>query len=446
MKKILGYIAVFICIAMILFLALVISSKIPHSAVEPNIKGSVEFYKKKAGIYKIKVGHRYSYIHYFADMRKLNIIYCLDSDNAINSTMWARYYQIIKADTNKDFIDLVEKSKKPNNQYLRYWNGCMLFLRPLLTIFNMEQIYLINKIILSVLALMLIIMLFKKLKKLAIIFALALIMVASWYVPFCIEYSVTFYIMFITSIIAIKIDSNKKNKTKEDVDEKLAKLFLITGIVTTFFDFLTTELLTIFVPLMFILIIRKEENRLGSLKDTIKFVMKACILWFAGYICMWFAKWVIASIVLHINAFDYVKDNVMLRINGLQGLDNHKILYGHVIERNFFAIPLMDLINANIYKWEVKLAIAIVAILMIIFINWKELKNKKYLLLFAFIRITPYIRYLILANHSYRHAMFTFRDQIITIMCLLYIIIECLNYKLLFKKVNLKKTLKATKR
>ena len=52
MKKILGYIAVFICIAMILFLALVISSKIPHSAVEPNIKGSVEFYKKKAGIYK----------------------------------------------------------------------------------------------------------------------------------------------------------------------------------------------------------------------------------------------------------------------------------------------------------------------------------------------------------------------------------------------------------
>lgn len=210
MKKILSYILLFICTVMVLFIALVVSSKIPHSAIEKNLKESTKLYRKTAGIYRIKENHRYSHIHYFADVRKLNIIYCLDSEKPIESSLWARYYQIIKRDTNVDFINLVDESKEPNNQYLRYWHGCIAILRPLLTLFNMEQIYLINKIILSILGIILTTMLYKKLKKLAIIFLLALILVASWYVPLCIEYSVTFYIMLITSMIAIKIENNKK--------------------------------------------------------------------------------------------------------------------------------------------------------------------------------------------------------------------------------------------
>ena len=436
MKIILNYITIFILTILILFIALVVSTKIPRSAIEDNLKESVEFYKKRAGIYRIKNKHIYSYIHYFADTRKLNIIYCADSEKPIESVLWAKYYQEIKMDSNKDFIELVENPKEPNTQYLRYWNGCMLFLRPLLTIFNMEQIYLINKIILSILALMLIVMLFKKSKKLAFIFLLSLILVSSWYVTFCIEYSVTFYVMFISSIITLQIENNKCNKSQENIDEKLSKLFLITGIFTTFFDFLTTELLTVFVPILFILVIRKEENRLYSLRYIIKFIIKLCILWFIGYAGMWLAKWILASFILNINAFEYVKENAMLRINGLQGLSNYEELYNYVIQKNLFAVPLMYIIKANFYKIDVKFTISIIIILLLLFINWKELKNKKILLIFVFIGFMPYLRYLVLANHSYRHAMFTFRDQIISIMVILYIIIDCFNYKLLFKKIN----------
>ena len=234
MKKVLNYIIIFILTLFILFFALVVSSMIPRSAIEPKIIESVEFYKKRAGLHEIEKDHIYSYIHYYADTRKLNILYSTDSENPTESILWSKYYQEIKADTNSNFINAVEKNKEPNEQYLRYWNGCLLVLRPLLTIFNMEQIYLINIILLSILALVLIYMLFKKSKKLAFIFLFALILVASWYVPMCIEYSVTFYIMLITSIIAIKIDKNKKNKSKEEVDGKLFKLFFITGMVTTF--------------------------------------------------------------------------------------------------------------------------------------------------------------------------------------------------------------------
>ena len=110
MKKILSYILLFICTVMVLFIALVVSSKIPHSAIEKNLKESTKLYRKTAGIYRIKENHRYSHIHYFADVRKLNIIYCLDSEKPIESSLWARYYQIIKRDTN------VEKERIARNR------------------------------------------------------------------------------------------------------------------------------------------------------------------------------------------------------------------------------------------------------------------------------------------------------------------------------------------
>ena len=444
MKKISIYIIIYVCTVQCLFSSLVVSSMIPRSAIEQKLKESANYYKKRPGIYKIKYEHRYSYIHYFADTRKLNIIFCIDSEHPVESTLWSKYYQTVKKDTNTEFINLVERNEEPTTQYLRYWNGCMLFLRPLLIIFNMEQIYFINQIVLSILFLAMFIILFKKSKKIAFIFLLALILVSVWYASFYIEGSVMFYVMLITSMIAIKMDSNKKKYSKDEVLEKLSKLFLITGIVTTFFDFLTTEILTLFVPLMLILLIRKEEKRIDNLKDTFKFVIRLCILWFIGYAGMWIAKWVLSSLILHINSFEYVKENAILRINGLQGLSNHEQLYKNVIGRNLFAIPLLYIIKTNFFKWKVKLILVIVIALLLLFINWKELKNKKYLLILVFIGIMPYIRYLILANHSYRHAMFTFRDQIITIMALTYIIIDCLNYKLLFRKIELKKSKKTS--
>ena len=428
-NKVLKYIMIVIITLSILFLALAVSSMIPRSAIDKKMHESISFYEKNEGIRRIKNKRIYSYIHYFSDTRKLNIIYCLDSNKPIESMLWSKYYQEIKKDVNTDFINVVENNKEPNTQYLRYWNGCMLILRPLLTILNMEQIYLINKLILAMLLLILFIMLLKRSKKLAFIFMLALILVSSWYVPFCIEYSVTFYIMIITSIIAIKMDEEKN-------DDSLFKLFLITGIVTTFFDFLTTELLTIFIPLIIILVLRKERNRLDNSKATFIFFIKAVVLWFIGYCGMWFAKWILASIILKINAFDYVKDNFLLRINGLQGASSHKYLYGHVIERNFYAIPVLYYINTKFYKWYVKTSVIIIITFLLLFINWKELVKKRIIWILGLIGITPYIRYLVLANHSYRHAMFTFREQILTIIVALYIIVDCLNYKFLFKKVS----------
>ena len=435
MKKVLKYICIFIVTVTVLYSSLVITAKIPRKAIENKINESVQFYKKVRGIHRYKFGRTDTYIHYYADTRKVNVLYSMDTKNTFKSVLWSKYYMKTHTDTTYDFIDLVENNRKPNDNYLRYWNGCLIFLRPLLTMFNIEQIYTINKAILLILAIVLLIMLFMRSKKLSIVYLLSLILTTSWYASYCIEYSVLFYVMFISSIIALIIDNPKKDIKK--IDQRLFILFFMTGIVTTFFDFLTTELLTIFIPLIFILVIRKEEKRLGSLKETIIFVIKTGLLWFIGYGLMWLAKWVLASLVLHINAFNYVKDNFALRFSGLQGASSQKVLHLGALERNIFALPFIYYIKYNINDWKTWYIIIMFLALIIIFTDWKNLKNKKFLIILWLFALTPYARYLILANHSYRHVMFTFRDQIITLVVFLYSVVDCLNYKLLSKKIEI---------
>lgn len=259
LKSILKYIIIYVITVSILASLLILSSKIPKSLIQENIEESVTFFKENPGIEEKLKRREYTTIHYYADSVLLNIIYSIDSQNPIESTMWSKYYKEVYADINNDFIKVVEENKEPNEQYLRYWHGSMLILRPLLTILNIEQIYLLNKIVMYGLAIALFILLFRKSKKLAIIFLLSMIMVAFRIVPYCLEYSWTFYIMLITSIIAILIEK-RGNKN-------LYTLFFISGILTCFFDFLTTEIITVLVPALLVLIIRKEDNRLDNFKD-----------------------------------------------------------------------------------------------------------------------------------------------------------------------------------
>ena len=169
-KNLIKFMLVFISLLFILFILLILTSFIPKNNIEKNIKESVSFFKKNPGTEDLQKTREYSTVHYYADSIILNIIYCLDTSKPIESVMWAKYYKKLDADLNNDFIDLVENKKEPNEQYLRYWHGSMIIIRPLLVIFNIEQIYNINKIIMYGLAIVLFYILSLKNKKMAIIY------------------------------------------------------------------------------------------------------------------------------------------------------------------------------------------------------------------------------------------------------------------------------------
>lgn len=411
MKKILEYLLVFIMTLIILFFGLALTAKIPKTKIEENLKKSASYLEKNSGFKRVQPGREYTYLHLYADSVILNIINCIDTNKPIESIMWANYYETIKMDINNDFIEVVQENKEPNQQYIRYWHGSMLILRPLLVFLSLEQIYKVNYISITVLALILLIIIWKRSKKLAIAYLLSMIMIAFPIVGMCLEYVWTFYIMLISSIIAINI---KKEKN-------LYKLFLVTGMITCFLDFLTTEIITLFVPLILILGIKKEKNEIINFKDAVKLFFKSCVLWFIGYAGMWISKWILASLILNINAINYVKDQALLRMNGLQGLNSAKEMYIGAITNNWHTLYPINIVKKTSELWWM---LGGLVTFFILIIDWKKIKNNKESLIMLIIAVMPYLRYLVLANHSYRHSFFTFRSQMISIMALTYFILD----------------------
>lgn len=418
MKSFFKYFIIFVCFVLILFIGFVLVTSIPKKYIEVNMRQSAEFYKKKNGMHYLIQDREYSRAHYYADSMILNIIYNLDETKPIESVLMGRYYEFQRFDINDDFISTVFSQKEANQEYLRYWHGSILILKPLLVFFDIEFIYELNKWILYILMGILFLNLYKKDEKVAFTYLIGMIMTAFYIVPYCFEYSWTYYIMLISSILVIK------NINKEY--DYFYRMFFINGILTCFFDFLSTEIVTLFVPLIFMLYFKYKNGSIKGFKDCIIIVFKSCLLWSISYVFMWLSKWILTSLILDINAFAYVKNNFMLRINGLQGLSNGKELYYTSFSRN---------IN-NVFPFcffENKIIIGLVFCLVLLFIDWKNIKKKWFSLILLLLSMTPYIRYLILANHSYRHAFFTFRIQIIFIICIGLIISECFNYKLLKK-------------
>ena len=140
----------------------------------------------------------------------------------------------------------------------------------------------------------LLIMLFRHgFKAEAAAFILAMVAVCVWYVPLCLEYTYSFLCMLVASIVGLRLALREKYSW-------VGPLFLIIGMVTVYFDFLTTETLSILVSLLFIVHVSKKQR-----KEKWMLAAKTCVAWLIGYLGMWAMKWVIASVILGIDVMPY---------------------------------------------------------------------------------------------------------------------------------------------
>ena len=294
-KPVLKYSVVFLEIINLLFILLILVALIPNKWIDRNINKSIDYYTRNTGMQKTStLLNQTQIIHYYADTVVLNIIDHLDHKKPIRSILLAKHYEEKKLDSNYNYIKAVEDNKEANAQYLRYWHGSILLLKPLLIFFRIEIIYLLNEFLLYLLAISLFILLCIRDKKISFAYLISLLMTNFLVVPYCFEYSSTFYIMFIASIITLYL--------KEDKHFYL--LLFVSSILTAFFDFLTTEILTLLMPLLLYMYFHKEKF---DLKKGILFIIKAYLIWGIGYSLTFVYKWFISAILLRENVIPYIK-------------------------------------------------------------------------------------------------------------------------------------------
>ena len=375
---------------------------------------TADYYEQEPQYTSIVEGSRGTLIHNRADETWLSIAYCYDELHPLESTIWAGYYLAPHMGLHESFLNAVreELHAAGNQQYLRYWHGAAGLMRLLHVFWNIRKIFVILVVSITILTVILIFMLWKHTFRIeAICLLLSLIMVSVWTVPFCLEYVWVFLCMLISSILCCAISIRGQELTKD-----LGMLFFITGMITVYLDFLTAETLTLLIPLLLVLRVSREEAYKSDclwLAST-----KLMILWSIGYLGAWAMKWVIASVVLGENVMPLVQSHISQRIGGSVSLPLSEFLFQAIL-RNI----------RSLFPFDYGVVGAGIMLFLVIFIVWPVYKNKVHVredvnlsrvTLYIIIGLIPYIRFLVLHNHSYIHSFFTYRAQATSPCFLLY--------------------------
>ena len=265
-------------------------------------------------------------------------------------------------------------------------------------------------------------------------------------------------------------------------------LFLIAGMVTIFLDFFTTETMTLAIPLLFLLRIYRRQEQQETLcnealehpygndgrlrennarrdvrdahpavsdehcdvngahtarnaarhaksdahpdhtkKGPWKMVLTNCALWASGYIGMWMLKWALASFTLGRSAMPYVRNSIVEHLEAEPGMTLLSIRL-KAIER---CITLL-------FPWEYGLPGAVLLLLFIAVFFFipamtgrlalRKNISRKWIGLYAFIGMIPYIRIFVIGNHSMVHAWFVYRAQAASVMALFFVLAEILEF------------------
>ncbi len=417
-KKIPIYIGVFLISLAVMLGFLVLSAKVTKESVQENFEESAELVCENDVFFYVEEDVNPSCIDRYADSILLNIAYNFEPDNALESVMWASFYSDPRKDENITFSETVNEGKEKNKQYLRYWHGSAGVIRILHTFLNLGQIYVVHGVLLIILLGVLIFLLIRSKCILeAVALGLSMVAVSIWYVPFSLEYTWVFICMLAFSIATVVLV--RKNKEKY-----LGILFMLSGMVTIFLDFLTTETLTFTIPMLLILVLRKhgykndfakESGKVEGVWNGIKGILKYLVPWGIGYVGMWVSKWIVASAVLGENAMPYVTEHIEERIGGSIGSVSFFEYLWLAVSRNVKELFPLDYGVGG----AIIIGIIVLAIAYFCFVYKCKKVEWGYIVLLLIIGVVPIVRFMILRNHSTLHYFFVHRALAGTVFAIL---------------------------
>lgn len=410
-KKIGRYIFIYLLALGIMIGLLILVAQIPKDDIRDNVMESAQYYCDTGLFIRQVEGVNASAIDHYADSILVGIAYQYDENKPVESVMWSYFYNDLTQNANKNLYTAVADNKEANQQYLRYWHGSNVFVKPLLVYFNAKEINMINAAIIGALAVILMgIFLKKKAYTPTVALMVGLIGTSIWFVPTTFEYTWNFILMLILSIIGVGISYKGRWVWA-------GPLFLVGGMITNYFDFLTTETITLTVPLLFMLWIRDRENVDKDKKEIITFAGANILLWGIGYVGMWVSKWIVAAIVLGENTMTYVTEHISERLDGDVGLNLFEYIYASLARNVRCLFPLEYGVGG------VLIGVGLVFFAFYVgYVHYGKKEDKKYILIYVLIAIIPYIRFVVLHNHAYLHYFFTYRAQIASIIAVIFIL------------------------
>ena len=388
-------VAAFVAMAVLLAAALLGSALIPRAAIEPQMRASAEDLCARDQFFDVQEGIASSRIDRYADAILLGIAWQYDADDLVPSVLSSSYYHVDGRDESENLLAAVTQQLPANREYLRYWHGSLALVRPLLVLLPIQGIYALDAAVLAALATSLLVRLWRRDARVpALGLGVALVGVSCWFVPLSLEYTWVFLALLVQLHVVLWRRFPRDTAVR-------ALFFLVSGMITSYLDFLTAELLTLLVPLLLILWLDRRE---AAAPLPLWGIAALAVAWGAGYAGMWALKWLLAGMVLGARFGQSVGFHIWIR-SGAVVAENATQQRWLAVLRNMGCLFPLE-------YGTVGTLIAVAAVLAVPYVAYVYHQHDvqgalvgRYLAL----GLVPIARFAALSNHSYIHYFFAYR-------------------------------------
>ncbi len=291
--------------------------------------------------------------------------------------------------------------------YPRYWHGCLVIIKPLLTLMKANHLRMLFAYAIFILFVVALLMCQKILgTPYALALAAAVMILNLVSVSMSFQFA-TIYLITMTAIIFML----KKNRRLFGND-LYDYFFAAVGILIAFFDFLTYPIFSVVMLLIFWYVLNLRELLKEKISSVLKMMSGFLISWGIGYVGMWSGKWIISQILTGCNTFANAihQATIYSRIgNDLANVGWQITAFG-AIQRNIAVLGHGPI--------RIFLFVAIIFMLYIL-IRYRKSLTCRLILPYLFPAALPFVWYAFASGHSHIHAFFTYRNLAATTFALI---------------------------
>lgn len=287
--------------------------------------------------------------------------------------------------------------------YPIYWHGYLVVLKPLLYFFNINQIRQIALVAILGLAALLGARMARCGKLFSLIVIVPLVCFNITGACQSLPFVGSFFVALVAGVTITYMQSDKSTALS-----KLCAIFLCSGALTAYVDFLDTPIVSLGIPLL-VWLCTQWHKGLADVRKTVLTAVGLGFAWSAGYALFWAAKWVLATLLTEQN----IIRSAIGEVTQFSGSDGESISRVDALKRNLeLAFP----------AWSCAvMVLGCVVIAIIAAVRRKRLKpcDCWFALACAIVALIPVVWTAFTAGHSYIHYWFTYRNLSLVPMAML---------------------------
>ena len=407
------YITVFFVLLLFLYLLLVLFATIPNAAILNQMWESASYISNENPYVFSDDGRFRNITDNLADQMWLNIGWHMGTGNPFLSALDTRYYDGQEYGPPIGLYLSVTRGYAANTDYTRYWHGTaglMRFFHLFTDIHGIKWIGMCWLVFLVVKTLRVLVN--RGCWDLGLCLLASLFGVQIWNLRLSVEYLPCFLICF--GLCPAFLKWERKGNFYVNI------LAIVSGTLTAFFDFLTTETVSILIPLILVVFVRSRERRLESPWKLMRMLYQCGMCWAMAYAGTFVVKWSAVSLATGENHFLAAMSSAGERIGGVVSDSQLKKAPGmlRAIGANFSV--LFEGTSRTEYRQVVVHLMVIVLLIVLVYRLYRVRQRLHPGTMFLLsLGSLVFVRYGILANHSYLHAFFTYRAMASTILGIL---------------------------